>query len=79
MTIASCFIQTGNNEMDKPNDYLEQTVETAKHLLYCADFGDITRQDDSCGVFFGIVRDSAYRIIKEAERFHVSPYPSVSM
>ena len=53
--------------MTRPNIYFDQAVETAKQLLYCADFGDITREDDSCGVFFGIVRDSAYKIIKEAE------------
>jgi hypothetical protein len=53
--------------MPDQNDYLEQTMETARHLLYCADLGEITRQDDSCRAFFGIVRDSAYKIMREAE------------
>ena len=49
-------------------DYLAQTLELSRQLLYCADFGDLSRNDNSCGVFYSIVRDSAYKIIKEAER-----------
>jgi hypothetical protein len=66
----NCFLlqKKENNHMSEQNDYLEQTVETARHLVYCADFGELTRQDDSCSDFFGIVRDSAYKIMKEAER-----------
>ncbi|NLP01798.1 MAG: hypothetical protein GX089_04825 [Fibrobacter sp.] len=36
-------------------------------LLSCADHGDLYRNDDSCGVLFGIVRDCAYRMLDLAE------------
>ena len=44
------------------------TIELTKELLTQADLGDMSRDDDSCGVLYGIMRDSAYRILSAAER-----------
>jgi hypothetical protein len=47
---------------------IQCAIELSRQLLSCADIGDLAREDDSCGVLYGIVRDSAYKIIKAAER-----------
>jgi len=49
------------------NRNIEETIECARKLLFLADKGDMQRGDDGCGVLYGIVRDSAYRIKKLAE------------
>lgn len=54
--------------MSQPETAIEMSIKLSRELLSCADAGDLERDDDSCGVFFGIVRDSAYKIILEAER-----------
>jgi len=40
----------------------------AKQLMNLADEGDTHREDESCGVLFGVVRDSAYKIKTLAEQ-----------
>jgi hypothetical protein len=54
--------------MRDSSDTILKTIELSRQLIYTADLGDLEREDDSCGVFYGIVRDSAYKIINEAER-----------
>lgn len=46
---------------------LREVIELSRQLLARADEGDINREDDRCGVLYGIVRDSTYRIIQSAE------------
>jgi hypothetical protein len=36
-------------------------------MLALADEGDRDRNDDSCGILFGILRDTGYRLRKLAE------------
>jgi hypothetical protein len=36
--------------------------------MVLADKGDATRQDDGCGVLFGVIRDCAYKLRTQAER-----------
>ena len=40
----------------------------AAELVVLADSGDENRDDDGCGILFGVVRDSAYKIRKLAQR-----------
>lgn len=54
--------------MRNSSENISRTIELSRQLIYTADLGDLEREDDSCGVFYGIVRDSAYKIIHEAER-----------
>lgn len=49
------------------NECLQQTLELAEQMLRLADRGDAAREDVSCGVLYGVLRDSAYRIKKLAE------------
>ena len=47
---------------------VNQMIDTAKDLISLADEGDAACEDDVRHVFFGVVRDCAYRILTEAER-----------
>jgi hypothetical protein len=51
---------------------ITSVIDLCTELLFCADKGDLQRQDESCGVLFGVVRDAAYRMAdlakKERER-----------
>ena len=44
-----------------------QTCALPIFMLQVADAGDVARQDVGCGVPYGVLRDSAYRIKKLAE------------
>ena len=49
------------------NQCIRKTLELAERMLELADEGDAVRQDVGCGVLYGVLRDSAYRIKKLAE------------
>jgi hypothetical protein len=52
----------------KPCDkILLKTIEMASSMLRLADEGDANREDNGCGVLYGLVRDSAYKIKRVAE------------
>ena len=42
-------------------------MELSERMIEIADSGDMAREDAGCGVLYGILRDSAYRIKKLAE------------
>ena len=44
-----------------------KTLDLVEKMLQVADEGEIVRKDPGCGVLFGVVRDSAYRIKQLAE------------
>ena len=57
--------------MGRPSDQcLERTLEMAERMLRLADAGDAVREDPGCGVLYGVLRDSAYKLkqMAEAER-----------
>ena len=43
-------------------------LDYMRKLLYIADKGDLNRNDNGCGVLYGVVRDSAYKIKDMAEK-----------
>jgi hypothetical protein len=52
----------------KPCDEnIKKTLELAQDMIKIADIGDAYREDVGCGILFGIVRDSAFKIKKLAE------------
>ena len=53
--------------MRRCNENILKVLDCAQKLLDIADEGDMYRDDDGCGVLYGIVRDSAYKILKQAE------------
>jgi hypothetical protein len=61
-----------NLPMSPANECLKKTLELAELMLKVADEGDAVRKDVGCGVLYGVLRDSAYRIRKLAEAERVA-------
>ena len=54
--------------MDMPCDEtIRKTLRLAESMSKLADEGDSVREDVGCGVLFGVLRDSAYKIKRLAE------------
>jgi hypothetical protein len=49
------------------NEKIVRTLELVERMIEVADEGDIMREDAGCGVLYGVLRDSAYKIKKLAE------------
>ena len=46
---------------------LKKTMQLAERMLRLADHGDAVRTDPGCGVVYGMLRDSAYKLKQLAE------------
>lgn len=54
--------------MEKPfNENLMRLLTLTREMLALSDEGDRDRNDDSCGIVYGILRDVSYRLRKLAE------------
>ena len=54
--------------MPSPADQcLKRTLQLAERMLRLADSGDAVRDDPGCGVVYGVLRDSAYKLKQLAE------------
>ena len=52
----------------KPCDEnIKKTLELVNQMIRLADIGDVDRGDTGCGIMYGILRDSAYKIKNLAE------------
>ncbi len=52
----------------KPCDQnIKKTIAIAEEMIKLAAKGDESREDNGCGILYGIVLDSAYKIKKIAE------------
>jgi hypothetical protein len=52
----------------KPCDqHIVYTIALAREMIRLADQGDADREDTGCGILYGILRDSAYKIWRLAE------------
>jgi len=49
------------------NKNILRVLELAKEMIDTAEEGDIHRKDNGCGIIFGILRDSGYKLINLAE------------
>jgi hypothetical protein len=60
-----------NGEKVKPCDEnIKKALELVNEMIGLAEKGDSDREDDGCGILYGVLRDSAYQIkrIAEAEK-----------
>lgn len=60
-----------NGEKMKPcNENIKKALELVDEMIGLAEKGDSDREDDGCGILYGVLRDSAYQIkqIAEAEK-----------
>lgn len=48
--------------------HIIRTLELTEEMIVLADMGDADREDTGCGVLYGILRDSAYKLRKLAEK-----------
>ncbi len=46
---------------------IKNTIAITEMMLKIADEGDMVREDNGCGVLYGVLRDSAFKIRKLAE------------
>ncbi|MCP4681497.1 MAG: hypothetical protein GY864_04110 [Desulfobacterales bacterium] len=49
------------------NEAIEDTIKLTETMLSLSDRGDAVREDNGCGILYGILRDSAFKIRKAAE------------
>lgn len=54
--------------MKKCDKNIEETFLLVEQMLHLADKGDKDREDTGCGIMYGMLRDSAYKIQKLAEK-----------
>ena len=53
----------------KPCDKnIQKTLSLTEDMIDLAEKGDIDREDTGCGILYGVMRDSAYKIKKLAEQ-----------
>lgn len=55
------------SEMKACNKTIKETLDLAETMITLSDKGDAVREDDGCGILYGVLRDSAYKIKKLAE------------
>ena len=57
-----------NGEEVKPcNENIKKALELVNDMISLAKKGDADRDDDSCGILYGVLLDSAYEIKQIAE------------
>lgn len=52
--------------MKKCNENIEKLIKLSNKMLALADKGDENRDDTSCGVMYGLLRDYGYKLKKLA-------------
>lgn len=54
--------------MKSCNRNINKTLVLARYMIRLADKGDNDREDIGCGVLYGILRDSGYKLQQLAEK-----------
>lgn len=54
------------------NKNIIETLKLVEKMIELANSGDEDREDVGCGILYGILRDSAYRIKKIAEKERIA-------
>jgi hypothetical protein len=66
--IAAPLTQSGGSEKLKPcSENIQKTLHLVEQMLRLADQGDADREDVGCGVLYGVLRDTAFKLKKLAE------------
>ncbi len=53
--------------MKSCDENIKRTIQLTQEMIRLADRGDADREDTGCGVLYGVLRDSAYKILQLAE------------
>lgn len=59
---------TKTQALKKCNENILKALQMGQELIELAEDGDCFREDESCGVLFGVVRDTGYKIKALAEQ-----------
>jgi hypothetical protein len=52
----------------KPCDQnLKKTLDLVNQMIHLSNQGDMDREDSGCGILYGVLRDSAYKLKRLAE------------
>lgn len=49
------------------NLHIVKTLKLVEEMIHLADLGDADREDNGCGILYGVLRDSAFKLKKLAE------------
>jgi hypothetical protein len=49
------------------NLHIIETLKLVDQMINLADLGDADREDNGCGILYGVLRDSAFKLRKLAE------------
>ena len=49
------------------DESIRETLDLVDNMLDLADRGDAVREDNGCGVLYGVIRDAAFKIKRLAE------------
>ncbi len=50
------------------NENIRKTLQLVQDMLDLANVGDIDREDIGCGILYGVMRDSAYKLKQIADK-----------
>ena len=50
------------------NLHIVNTLKLVDEMIYLADRGDADREDNGCGILYGVLRDSAFKLKNLAEK-----------
>ena len=66
--MARATTPSGESKPVRPcNLHIAKTLELVEEMIDLANLGDSDREDNGCGILYGILRDSAYKLKKLAE------------
>jgi hypothetical protein len=57
----------GRNAVRPCNLHIAKTLKLTEEMLHLADQGESDREDNGCGILYGVLRDSAFKLKKLAE------------
>jgi hypothetical protein len=57
----------GGTRVKPCNLHIINTLKLADEMIDLADRGDTDREDNGCGILYGVLRDSAFKLKKLAE------------
>jgi hypothetical protein len=60
-------VMAGRMYMSHSDNNLRRVIRLSREMLALADKGDRDRNDQSCGILYGILRDMAYQLRKFAQ------------
>ena len=50
------------------NDNIQKTLQLTDKMIELAEMGDAEREDTGCGILYGVLLDSAYKLKRLAEK-----------